>query len=88
MPDDQVSILKAQDDKLNEIINEFGGNYQGTDPIKDRMRIYEQQSAKALKMKKNKETGRYEIKSQQEIKEDLEEFSPFDKFGPGIKAYF
>jgi hypothetical protein len=39
-------------------------------------------------MKKNKETGIYELKSTLEIKEELEEFSPFDKFGPGIKSYF
>lgn len=90
MPKDQLNRITIQNKKLDDIIKECGGNYEGTDPIQDRKRIYEAAASKALKIKKIKGSHphKYEFKSQQEIKDEQEEYHAFDKFGPGIKSYF
>lgn len=54
MPEDQLKRIEKQNEKLDEIIKEFGGDYQGTDPIEDRKRIYVAAASKELNVKWSK----------------------------------
>ena len=80
MPELLKKSIKAENATLNKIIRHYGKKWEGTDPVKDMIKMYEEAQKKKLNIKSVDGILR-ETAAGTQVKD------PFDKFGHGIQSY-
>ena len=84
LPQEREDNIRAQSEKLDKVINEYGEEYLGTDPVEDAKRIYREKKKKQYGINDDDPKNLIQITG---LMKDVKKTNPFNNFGHGINAY-